>query len=76
MGSWLPGGGGGGGAADAPKTENSRLLFALFADAITPFVVIAYSESVTICGEALGYFSRNNAATPAVCGAAMDVPVL
>ena len=30
--------------------------------------------AVTVAGEALGFVSRNNAATPATCGVAIDVP--
>ena len=29
---------------------------------------------VTVAGEAVGFVSRNNAATPATCGEAIDVP--
>ena len=30
--------------------------------------------AVTVAGEALGFVSKNNAATPATCGVAIDVP--
>ena len=30
--------------------------------------------AVTVAGEAVGFVSRNNAATPATCGDAIDVP--
>jgi hypothetical protein len=30
--------------------------------------------AVTVAGEALGFVSRNNAATPVTCGVAIDVP--
>ena len=30
--------------------------------------------AVTVAGDALGFVSRNNAATPATCGVAIDVP--
>jgi len=30
----------------------------------------------TVLGKAVGYFSRYNAAVPATCGVAMDVPLI
>ena len=32
------------------------------------------TAAATVAGEAVGFVSRNNAATPATCGVAIDVP--
>ena len=37
---------------------------------VEPLMIAA----VTVAGEALGFVSRNNAATPVTCGVAIDVP--
>ena len=37
-------------------------------------VELSTIAAVTVAGEALGFVSRNNAATPVTCGVAIDVP--
>ena len=37
-------------------------------------VELLMMAAVTVAGEALGFVSRNNAATPVTCGVAIDVP--
>jgi hypothetical protein len=54
----------------------SRWLFAVEDDVTTPFVVRLKSVLRTVAGEAPGFPCRYCAATPAVCGVAIDVPLI
>ena len=69
-----PGGGGGGGGAPVNSEKSNRLgdpvpgLVTLFG------VELLMIAAATVAGEAVGFVSRNNAATPATCGVAIDVP--
>ena len=68
----VPGGGGGGAA---PNNENSKRLGEPVPAPVTLFgVELLMIAAVTVAGEAVGFVSRNNAATPATCGVAIDVP--
>ena len=37
-------------------------------------VALLMMAAVTVAGDAVGFVSKNNAATPATCGVAIDVP--
>ena len=65
---------GGGVGPDAINENSSRL-----GDPVPAFVTLFGVEllmiaAVTVAGEALGFVSRNSAATPTTCGVAIDVP--
>jgi hypothetical protein len=55
---------------------NRRWLFAVLDEVTIPFVVLPYSAVRTADGVALGFSCRYWAATPAVCGVAIDVPLI
>src|SRR5215212_9582971 len=56
------------------KSEKSSLLGDPDALVTLFGVELLMIAAVTVAGEALGFVSRNNAATPATCGVAIDVP--
>src|SRR5215212_3629092 len=56
------------------KSENSSRLGDPAALVTLFSVELLIIAAATVAGEALGFVSRNNAATPATCGAAIDVP--
>ena len=57
------------------KSENSRRLGDPVPALVTLFgVELLMIAAVTVAGEAPGLASKNNAATPATCGDAIDVP--
>ena len=63
------------GVGTGPINENSSRL----GEPVPAFVTLFGVEplmiaAVTVAGEALGFVSRNSAATPATCGDAIDVP--
>lgn len=71
----VQGGGVGVGVGPPPINENSSRL----GEPVPAFVTLFGVEplmiaAVTVAGEALGFVSRNSAATPATCGDAIDVP--
>ncbi len=55
---------------------NRRWLFTVFDDVTMFWVLLLNSVSRTDCGVAVGNCCRCRAAAPAVCGAAIDVPLL
>lgn len=55
---------------------NSRSLLAELEPDTIPFVVRSNSAVRTVAAEAPGLVCRYRAATPAVCGVAMDVPLM
>jgi hypothetical protein len=55
---------------------NRRWLFAVEDDVTMPFVVRLKSAVRTLAGDAPGLPWRYSAATPAVCGVAIDVPLI
>jgi len=55
---------------------NNRWLFVVLDDVTIPFVVRLKSVVRTVAGEAPGLPWRKSAATPAVCGVAIDVPLV
>ena len=58
-----------------PLDENSSRLGEPVPAFVTLFgVELLMIAAVTVAGEALGFVSRNSAATPATCGVAIDVP--
>ena len=58
-----------------PLNENSSRLGEPVPAFVTLFgVELLMIAAVTVAGEALGFVSRNSAATPATCGVAIDVP--
>ena len=64
-----------GGGGDPPSNENSSRLGEPVPAFVTLFgVELLMIAAVTVAGEALGFVSRNSAATPATCGVAIDVP--
>jgi hypothetical protein len=66
---------GGGFGTDPPINENSSRLGEPVPASVTLFGVEPLMiAAVTVAGEALGFVSRNSAATPATCGDAIDVP--
>ena len=63
-----------GGGAPVSNEKSSRL-----GEPVPAFVTLFGVElltiaAVTVAGDAVGFVSRNNAATPATCGVAIDVP--
>ena len=71
----VPGGGGGGGGGAPVNNEKSNRLGDPVPGLVTLFgVELLMIAAVTVAGEAVGFVSRNNAATPATCGDAIDVP--
>ncbi len=64
-----------GGSALPSEKLKSRWSLALWADPTMLFVVASRIAWVTDAGDAVGFASRYNAATPAVWGEAMDVPL-
>ena len=57
------------------NSENSSRLGEPVPALLTWFrVELLTMAAVTVAGEALGFVSRNNAATPVTCGVAIDVP--
>jgi len=73
----VPGGGVGVGVGGGPPLNNEKS--SRFGEPV-PALVTWFSvepltmAAVTVAGEAVGFVSRNNAATPVTCGVAMDVP--
>src|SRR5687768_2784489 len=71
-----------GGAAAPPlprpryQPVKSRWLFAVLDERTTPVVRFAQSAERTVAGDAPGFPCRYSAATPAVCGVAIDVPLI
>lgn len=66
---------GGFGGDPPPINENSSRLGEPVPAFVTLFgVELLMTAAVTVAGEALGFVSRNSAATPATCGVAIDVP--
>ena len=59
-----------------PDGMKSRWLFTDDELVTFPLVVFAYRPSRTCCGVAFGLSSRYSAAAPAVCGEAIDVPLM
>ena len=58
-----------------PINENSSRLGEPVPAFVTLFgVELLMIAAVTVAGKALGFVSRNSAATPATCGVAIDVP--
>src|SRR5262249_8322968 len=74
----LGGGGGGGGGAGASVTSeySSRLGDPLPAPVTRSGVAELTMALLTVGGVAVGWLSRYNAATPATCGVAIDVPLI
>src|SRR4029079_10404889 len=70
--SSVPGGGGGGAAPNSEK----RRRFGEPVPALVTWLSVALLTiaAVTVAGDAVGFVSRNNAATPVTCGVAIDVP--
>ena len=63
------------GVGPGPINENSSRLGEPVPAFVTLFgVELLMIAAVTVAGEALGFVSRNSAATPATCGDAIDVP--
>ena len=57
------------------KSEKSRRLGEPVPGLLTWFrVALLMMAAVTVAGDAVGFVSRNNAATPVTCGVAIDVP--
>src|SRR5215208_6009350 len=71
----VPGTGVGVGVGALPNCEKSSLLGDPAPALVTLFgVELLMMAAVTVAGEAVGFVSRNNAATPVTCGVAIDVP--
>ena len=63
------------GPGPAPNNEKSSRLGEPVPALVTLFgVELLMIAAATVAGEAVGFVSRNNAATPATCGDAIDVP--
>jgi hypothetical protein len=75
-----PLGGGGGGGGDPPSAVSGayRSLLGEPVPALVTTLLVALLKiaSRTVCGEALVLPWRYNAATPAACGAAIEVPLI
>jgi hypothetical protein len=63
------------GVGPPPNNENNNRFGEPVPALVTLFgVELLMIAAATVAGEALGFVSRNNAATPATCGDAIDVP--
>jgi hypothetical protein len=63
------------GVGPAPNNEKSKRFGDPDPAPVTLFgVELLMIAAATVAGEAVGFVSRNNAATPATCGVAIDVP--
>src|SRR5689334_4548635 len=75
--SSVPGGGVGVGVGGGPplNNEKSKRFGEPVPGLVTWFKVEPLTiAAVTVAGDAVGFVSRNNAATPVTCGVAIDVP--